>query len=49
MLYECPEGHKFGVGGWGEDLTAGITRHARREQCPLCCRKPADPPPPPPT
>lgn len=36
MLFICPRGHRYGIAGYGEDLTAGIQRKGSSQECPRC-------------
>jgi len=36
LIYKCPKGHRYGVAGFGEDLTQGVERLGDEHECPQC-------------
>jgi len=38
-LYECPNGHNYGVAGFDEDLTNHVRRKGNCKDCPTCRAK----------
>ena len=36
LQFKCPKGHRYGIAGYGEDLSWNIWRKGNTEKCPQC-------------